>query len=275
LRYSIGAAGEEPTYYADLIPLLELINSMPHFEKENLMSTNGWGIARDPTLAKKLKNLGIDTVDMTLFGLKETHDWFAQRKGAFTDLLVAAEHCAEVGLRVEWKIMLHKRNIHEIDAMERLLKGRGRLRGYFLAEPDGRGQTNQADLIEWSDISALPVNVLENIQSNFTDLANIPNCSVCMKRKFPTVYIEHSGETYYRWQSLEHYSHLNCLGNIFQQDINEIIHRTKRMELFRILCQVSLRDLCGKYGRKGDEIHGKCNLHKRWISQYLADSGRL
>jgi len=77
------------------------------------LPTNGYGIARAANyrqILKRLREIGTETVSLTLHGLEEHHDWFVRREGAFRDIFLASEKAAESGLKVYFNIFLDRRN---------------------------------------------------------------------------------------------------------------------------------------------------------------------
>jgi len=62
------------------------------------LATVGWRIAREAGFARWLKDYGYDILQLTFFGLRDTHDWFACRRGAFDDLIMTV-HRAQASWR--------------------------------------------------------------------------------------------------------------------------------------------------------------------------------
>lgn len=104
--------GGEPLVREDFFQLAELA-------AENgirpTVSTNGTLIT--PSVANKLKKIGVGYVGISLDGLSETHDAFRQKKGAFNDAVRGIESCISVGQRVGLRFTINKHNYKELDAI--------------------------------------------------------------------------------------------------------------------------------------------------------------
>jgi len=77
----------EPDFPDNYRELWELENrlstgNVPHFELTSI-----WRLARDPYYAPWLKELGVKTVQVTMFGTEKNTDFFTGRKGAYADIL--------------------------------------------------------------------------------------------------------------------------------------------------------------------------------------------
>ena len=92
------------------------------------IATNGRGLARRAgyrELLKEMREMGSKCLQLALHGLEENHDWFVRRKGAFKDLLVAAEAGRQAGLDVLLCVDASKRNVDELPALADYLAARG------------------------------------------------------------------------------------------------------------------------------------------------------
>lgn len=73
-----------------------------------------WRIVRDPQYAPFLKSVGVKKVQLTFFGLEDLTDKFTGRKGAFRELLNAAEILIENQIAPRWQAFINEENIDEI-----------------------------------------------------------------------------------------------------------------------------------------------------------------
>ncbi len=87
-----------------------------------VISTNGTLITRD--IAKKLKNIGLSYVGISLDGMKNINDRFRGVEGAFGMALAGIENCQEAGIKVGLRFTINRFNAGEIPAIFDLLEER-------------------------------------------------------------------------------------------------------------------------------------------------------
>jgi MoaA/NifB/PqqE/SkfB family radical SAM enzyme len=132
--------------------------------------TVGWRFVHDDGFVRRFKANGYADVQLTFFGLSETHDWFAGRKGALDDLIRAAAQAQENDLTIHVSIMIHKRMIEELPELLRLLgthglpQQKGWTRESFTTlYPVGRAYAMEDLRPEMSQIERLPPEVTARI----------------------------------------------------------------------------------------------------------------
>lgn len=81
-----------------------------------------WRLVRDPDYAAFLKEAGVSCVQLTFFGTEETTDRYVGRKGAFRELLKAAEILLEHRISPRWQAFINEENKDEIPALLKLSK---------------------------------------------------------------------------------------------------------------------------------------------------------
>ena len=86
-------SGGEPLVRKDLPELAEYAVKKG---MRAVISTNGTLIT--PTMARTLKEIGLSYVGISLDGMRETHDRFRRRVGAFDDALRGIRVCRDAGL---------------------------------------------------------------------------------------------------------------------------------------------------------------------------------
>jgi Fe-coproporphyrin III synthase len=110
-------SGGEPTLRKDLPELAA-------YARENglraVISTNGTLIDRD--LAKRLKDVGLSYVGVSLDGIRETNDRFRGMKGAFDAALRGLHNCQEEGIKVGLRFTINKQNVRDIPAIFDILE---------------------------------------------------------------------------------------------------------------------------------------------------------
>ena len=79
-----------------------------------------WRLVRDPAYAPFLKEVGVECVQLTFFGLEDTTDRYIGRKGAFRELLQATEILIEHGIRPRWQTFINEENKDELVQLKAL-----------------------------------------------------------------------------------------------------------------------------------------------------------
>lgn len=77
------------------------------------LSTNGTLITRE--VAKKIKDIGVGYVGISLDGLREVNDKFRGKDGAFAAAMQGIQNCVAVGQRVGLRFTINHHNLEELD----------------------------------------------------------------------------------------------------------------------------------------------------------------
>ncbi|MFZ2655422.1 MAG: 12,18-didecarboxysiroheme deacetylase [Victivallales bacterium] len=85
-----------------------------------VISTNGTLI--DGKLAEKLKKIGLSYVGISLDGLREVHDSFRGRKGAFDEAMNGIRACMAAGLKVGLRFTVCRENLDEVPGIFNLVR---------------------------------------------------------------------------------------------------------------------------------------------------------
>lgn len=103
-------SGGEPLVRKDLFELAA-------YAKEKgvrpTLSTNGTLITRE--VAKKLKDIGVAYVGISLDGLKDVNDMFRGKEGAYEAAMQGIRNCVAVGQRVGLRFTINEHNAKELD----------------------------------------------------------------------------------------------------------------------------------------------------------------
>ncbi|MDZ7665429.1 MAG: 12,18-didecarboxysiroheme deacetylase [Desulfotignum sp.] len=94
-----------------------------------VISTNGTLITREK--AKKLKEIGLSYVGISLDGLESTHDMFRGVPGSFKRAMAAIDHCQAAGIKVGLRFTINKRNVQDIPGIFDLLEEKNIPRACF------------------------------------------------------------------------------------------------------------------------------------------------
>ncbi|MCQ1535593.1 12,18-didecarboxysiroheme deacetylase [Methanosarcina sp. KYL-1] len=130
-------SGGEPTMRKDLPELAAYAREKG---MRAVISTNGTLI--DKELAKKLKDVGLSYVGVSLDGIRETNDKFRGMQGAFDAALRGLRNCQEEGIKVGLRFTINKQNVMDIPAIFDLMEAENipRVCFYHLVYA-GRGST--------------------------------------------------------------------------------------------------------------------------------------
>jgi 12,18-didecarboxysiroheme deacetylase len=85
-----------------------------------VLSTNGTLI--DEEMAARLKEIGLSYVGVSLDGMRETHDYFRGREGAFDDALAGIRATREAGIKVGLRYTITRHNVQDVDGVFDLIE---------------------------------------------------------------------------------------------------------------------------------------------------------
>lgn len=153
-KIMICLSGGEPLMHPKFFEIVEYAKRKGFFCG---ITTNGTLI--DNAVAEKMAECGMDSVTISLDGLKDTHDWFRNQKGTFERARRGIENLMEVasgriGLQVT--TVVHKKNMHQLEQLYDLVcqLGVGSWRVINL-EPIGRALDNQELLLDAEELKQL------------------------------------------------------------------------------------------------------------------------
>ena len=106
------------------------------------LSTNGTLI--EPAVAARIAAIGFDYVGISLDGLRQTHDRFRRKAGAFDASLAGLRHCRERGVKVGVRFTLTRDNARDLEPLMDLCDAE-RIDKFYLSHLNyaGRGNTNR------------------------------------------------------------------------------------------------------------------------------------
>ena len=137
-------SGGEPLMRRDLPALIEHAVSVG---LRAVLSTNGMLIT--PETAEVLGELGLRYVGVSLDGMRETHDKFRRREGAFNAALAGMRNAKAAGIKVGLRLTLNRANADQLDDIFGLMSDEGipRVCFYHLVTV-GRGEELTADSLD-------------------------------------------------------------------------------------------------------------------------------
>ena len=138
-------------------------------------STNGFGIARaeDPDAQLgKLRDLGWTWLSLTLHGLRENHDWFVGREGAFSDIINASDRALRGGIGVHWNLFIDNRNLGDVRGVAELGGERGitphlQIATHHVSRKSVRHEALRPSLTEV--LNGLPASLLDEVSHGFPE----------------------------------------------------------------------------------------------------------
>ena len=106
------------------------------------LSTNGTLIS--PQNIRGIRDVGYDYLGISIDGLRETHDRFRQKEGAFDASLDALRLCHEEGIKTGLRFTLTEQNAHEFPALLQMMEDE-HVDKFFLSHLNygGRGNKNR------------------------------------------------------------------------------------------------------------------------------------
>jgi len=105
-------SGGEPLLRPDLF---DLVDQTVAYGMRAVISTNGTLITRD--LARRLQDLGLSYVGISLDGTAAVHDRFRGQPGSFAAALAGVRNCQEEGLKVGLRFTVSRLNYQELPAI--------------------------------------------------------------------------------------------------------------------------------------------------------------
>lgn len=114
----------EPDFANDYKEMWELCKSLSDPEKphEHYELASVWRLVRDEEYVKWLSSLGLGTVQLTLFGNEEVTDFYTGRKGAYREILQAADILLANRISPRIQIFVNQNNIEQLPFLETLIK---------------------------------------------------------------------------------------------------------------------------------------------------------
>ncbi len=134
-------SGGEPLMRPDIFEISHRAKAMGFYVG---LSSNGTLISETNIAA--IVAVGYDYVGVSLDGMREVHDRFRRRQGAFDESLAGIRLCRDAGIKVGLRFTLTRDNARDLPDLLRLLDDEG-LDKFYLSHLNyaGRGNKNRAD----------------------------------------------------------------------------------------------------------------------------------
>ena len=112
----------EPDYGQNYRALHELEAELSDGGARRFELLSLWRLARDEDYAAWAKSVGTRVCQVSLYGLGEKHDWFARRRGAWDDAMVALDRLLDAGIVPRVQIFLSRKILPDIPAILKSLQ---------------------------------------------------------------------------------------------------------------------------------------------------------
>jgi heme d1 biosynthesis radical SAM protein NirJ len=137
-------SGGEPLLRPDIFRIAQRARALGFYVG---LSTNGTLIT--PDNIAELVTTGFDYVGISIDGMRETHDRFRRKQGAFDASLAGIRLCVGQGIKVGLRFTMTEDNAHELPDMLRLMEQEG-IGKFYLSHLNyaGRGNRNRASDVQ-------------------------------------------------------------------------------------------------------------------------------
>ncbi|MCM1153779.1 MAG: radical SAM protein [Roseburia sp.] len=112
----------EPDYRDNYQELFALCNRLSDKPIEHFELISFWRLVRDEDYVRWLSSIGLQKAQLTIFGSKETTDFYIGRKGAYAEILEAMEILLKNKISPRIQTFVNKNNIGELQEIENLIK---------------------------------------------------------------------------------------------------------------------------------------------------------
>jgi len=261
-----------------------------------------WRLARDKGYARWAREVGTEACQITFFGMERTTDWFARRRGAFRDNLIATERLLEVGIRPRWQLFLTTCIVPELGelldlvrsmALERRVRDIGGEFEIFIHAPSPDGEAWNIEHLrpEVAVLAQIPAYLVEKTMKHF-DASSIEDAIGYAEQDLipkllddPQPYAAEPGQLAFMiTPDLDVFSNIGepmpwwRLGNMKRDGVGEIMRRFEGDETpgMHAHFQVPISELTKAYGR-GDsrKIYDVSDLKTRLVRQWALGCGHF
>ena len=270
----------DPMLHPDIAEIYQLIASFPYSSDfHKTMATNGSGIAsaenyRD--MLGKMRDAGLKTIQLSPYGLENTHDWFACRNGAFQEMMSAARRSIEMDLMVNWQYFFHKRSadeLHELVTHGREITKDGEAEeSIAIIAPAGRGREIEHLRPDSHDLQKLPeelrkIEFLPDYPSEAEWTEEAANgCMEDLLREFYGKLRERNHPELFLPFSKQNMDKISEI-------INEARHRAAPKRIGEDLSEPDLKWLARRYGDKENKSLYKASMMRnKWLKSHQEET---
>lgn len=199
--------GGEPLLHPDF---LMIIRKVVHLGFRWGITTNG--VLIDETIGLQMKDLGLQTITISLDGVEKKHDWFRNQEGCFQKTVNVIKTMNRIGIPVQVTTVVHKQNIDELEDLYHFLCGLGIISWRIInIEPIGRAKQLQNLLLSNDEFRKLLDYIRSKRYSKDTMMDVVYGCSHYLSFEY-----EHEvRDSYYLCGAGIYVASILCNGDIF------------------------------------------------------------
>lgn len=207
LGYMICVTGGEPLLHPEFEHIIKRIIS---YDIPWGMTTNTTLI--DSAMARKLGEMEIGTVSVSLDGLKENHEWLRRVPGCFEKALEGIKLMKAEDIYVQVTTTVNKRNLNELEDIYKLVKDLG-VDSWRMScvDPIGRAQGNEELLLSKEEMFSL----LDFVRVKRFDKSNTLDVCFGCSHYFSYEYENEIRDFYYQCTSGTQTASILCNGDIY------------------------------------------------------------
>ena len=280
----------EPDYPDNYRELWDLENRLstgkvPKFELASI-----WRIVRDKEYAPWLNELGVDCVQLTLFGTEENTDYFKGRKGSYKEHMLAIDILLENGIAPRIQIFPFSTTVDDVAKLYRVLQDikleervndMGKEFPCFLntTSPVGEGFNLENIRFRRSDIPKLPKYLIEKTMKHLnsesidihwrTEVELLPelldeDTPLNEESDILAFMVDADFNVYPNFGEIAEWW---CLGNVKEDGVGEIIDKfiSRNTPGMKMNFEIPVSYFAEKYGKQDNErLWAKVDLVQKW-----------
>ena len=284
----------EPDFKDNYIALWDLEHKISTEHHTHYDLASFYRLARDESYAEWLSNLGVKTIQFTLFGGEKTTDYFVGRTGAYREMKVAIERVLKHKIAPRIQIIVNKENILELNHVVRLVQelelekrceAIGQEFSLFIHQGSCEGENTQfyKDWLTKDDLNKIPEYIVKKTIKHF----NQPSIEHCFGHTEETLYKHMINNqeiksmvvddvVFYIDKDLFVYPNVGVnkwwsLGNIKKEGVKKILenYRSNRSIAQMIMTTVSVSEIVRKIGDvKSQRLFHEEDYYMYCLNQY-------
>jgi MoaA/NifB/PqqE/SkfB family radical SAM enzyme len=289
----------EPHYgdnYKNLYNRVDEINGCSVEVDNNFELISLWRLVCDKDYVNWIKERGINKVQVKVFGLEETNDFFYGRKGAHKDLIEGTNILLNNGIIPRWQVYYNKKGInelcqvmeltHELNIWERVsdLGEKFNIHGYTF-DSDGSGFINHNYRIEKGDEKKIPKRLWEKSKEHYGEEYDLKTEGELTKEILNKGEYTLIPDDHWLWffvtSDWDVYPNFMGpapwwkLGNLKENNWKTIVDNYKNNNNLglKVMTEISAKELAKKYGSiEGEKLYNdESQLVEYWLGKYCRE----
>lgn len=281
----------EPDFAANYRELWELENRLSTTKVPRFELASTWRIARDPGYAPWLKELGVDCIQVTLFGTEKNTDYFKGRKGVWEETLRAMDIMLENRIVPRVQVFPFTTTLEDVASLYHVLQeihleervvNLGKAFSFFLnlTTPIGSAFSLEEIRLRKNDLLSLPGDFIGKTMKHFkkdsvndlwkTEAEMLPalledDNPLNENPEVPAFMIDSAFNVYPNCGEIAEWWKL---GNIRQDGVHTVVQNwlDRNCSGLRMNHEVPVSYFARKYGNPdGDRLYEKTDLVQKWI----------